>query len=349
MDAFYASVEQRDNPELRGQPVVVGGNPNGRGVVAAASYEARAFGIRSAMPCAQAARRCPNAVFVPPRFPAYKAVSSQIHAIFRDFTSVVEPLALDEAYLDVTQNLTNLPYASTIARRIRERIRDELGLTASAGVGPSKFIAKLASEFHKPDGLKVVQPDEVLSFISDRPLDNLWGVGPATAAKLKAMEAETIGDVAKLPLAKLEKALGSMGVFVWELAHGRDPREVQPKRTPRSRGAETTFAENKNHVGEFREALFELSSQVARSLTRIERPARTLTLKVRYASFQTITRSQTLLKPTWDAEEIWNTACALLEKTEAAKQPVRLLGISASNLYSREEDAQLRLPFDSER
>jgi len=346
MDAFYASVEQRDNPDLRGKPVVVGGSPEGRGVVAAASYEARAFGIRSAMPCSMAVRRCPEAIFVRPRFPVYKEVSRQIHAIFQDYTSIVEPLALDEAYLDVTEHKTELPYASTIARKIRERIKEELNLSASAGVGPNKFVAKLASEFNKPDGLKVVQPHEVLDFISERPLENLWGVGPATATKLKALGATTIGDVAKIPQNRLEQSLGSMGRFVWELAHGRDPRKVQTRRAPRSRGAENTFHENKNDREELREALFDLANQVARSLTRIERPARTITLKIRYASFQTITRSRTRITPTLDAEEIWDIACSLLDKTEIGEEGVRLLGINASNLYSRGEEAQLKLPFE---
>lgn len=345
MDAFFASVEQRDDPTLLGKPVVVGGNPYGRGVVAAASYEARAFGIRSAMPCAQAARLCAEAVFVRPHFAAYKAVSHQIHAIFQDYTPIVEPLSLDEAYLDVTENKKDIPYASTIAREIRERIRAELDLTASAGVGPTKFVAKLASDHDKPNGLVVVQPHEVMGFISGQPLERLWGVGPATATKLHALDAETIGDVAGISKLELEQALGSAGRFISELANGRDPRPVRSERTPKSRGAETTFGENKTDVEELRGVLRNLSADVANSLTRVERPARTITVKVRYDTFETVTRSQTVARPTWDAEEIWETACVLLDRTEAGEQPVRLVGVSASNLYASQEVAQLELPL----
>ena len=345
MDAFFASVEQRDDPALRGKPVVVGGSPYGRGVVAAASYEARAFGIRYAMPCAQAARLCADAVFVRPHFSAYKDVSRAIHAIFQDYTVIVEPLSLDEAYLDVTENKKGIAYASTIAREIRERIRAELDLTASAGVGPTKFVAKLASDHDKPNGLVVVQPHEVMDFISGQPLERLWGVGPATAGKLHALDAKTIGDVANISKLELERALGSAGRFISELANGRDPRPVRSERTPRSRGAETTFGENKTDMDELRGVLHQLATSVALSLTRVERPARTITVKARYDTFETVTRSMTVGRPTWDAEEIWETACVLLDRTEAGERPIRLVGISASNLYASQEVRQLELPL----
>jgi DNA polymerase-4 len=314
-------------------------------VVAAASYEARAFGIHSAMPCAQAARRCPDAVFVRPRFAAYKEASAEIHRVFRLYTDRVEPLSLDEAYLDVTVNHPNITYASTIAREIRERIRREVRLTASAGVGPNKFIAKLASDVRKPDGLLVVQPHEVLDFISPLPVERLWGVGPATAGKLHGMGLRTIGEVARCSRVALERRLGSMGNFLRELAHGRDTREVQARRRPRSRGAETTFSENLLDVEALREVLRNLAVRVAGSLARVDRPARTVTLKVRYASFDTVTRSRTLTVPTADAEEIADLACQLLTKTQAGQEPVRLLGISASNLFAPGEGGQLELPL----
>ena len=348
MDAFYASVEQRDDPGLRGKPLIVGGKPQGRGVVAAASYEARRYGIRSAMPCAEALRRCPQAVFVPPRMARYREVSRGIHRIFADYTDLIEPLSLDEAYLDVTTPKTDHPYASRIAREIRARIAAELGLTASAGVGPNKFIAKLASDHKKPDGLTVVQPHEVLSFISTLPLRRLWGVGPATAERLLAMGVTTIGEVAALPLVRLESALGAFGRFVHQLAQGQDARPVQSSRVARSRGAETTFGEDISDLEKLRDVLHGLAAEVSRALVRLERPARTITLKVRYASFDTVTRSKTLVTPIWAGDAIEEVAGALLHRTDAGTRPVRLVGVSASNLVESEVSAQLELPLEAE-
>ena len=346
MDAFYASVEQRDDPALRGRPVVVGGQPNSRGVVAACSYEARRFGVHSAMPCSQAYRLCPHAVFVPPRFTVYRDISRKIREVFHDYTEHVEPLALDEAYLDVSELPQGFRYASTVARTIRERIRSQLGLIASAGVGPNKFIAKLASDFDKPDGLTVVQPHQVLSFISDLPVKKLWGVGPATAKRLDSMGLETIGQVAETPLVELEQKLGGFGRFIRELSLGRDPRPVKSSRPARSRGAETTFSDNVSDEAELHRVLRQLSLRVSEALTRTERPARTLTLKARYPDFETVSRSITLERPTWDAEEIGDVACKLLERTDALKRSVRLLGISASNLYGGTKASQLELPLE---
>ena len=345
MDAFYASVEQRDDPTLRGRPVVVGGQPNSRGVVAACSYEARHFGVHSAMPCSQAYRLCPHAAFVPPRFSVYQEVSRSIRQIFYDYTEHVEPLALDEAYLDVTELPQGFRYASSVARTIRERIRAELGLVASAGVGPNKFIAKLASDFDKPDGLTVVQPHELLAFISDLPVKNLWGVGPATAKRLDAMNLKTIGEVAATPLVELEQKLGGFGRFIRELATGRDPRPVRSSRPAKSRGAETTFSDNISDKEELHQILRKLAIRVSGALARTERPARTLTLKVRYPDFETVSRSMTLERPTWDAEEIHDVACTLLERTDALERSVRLVGINGSNLYGSQKAAQLELPL----
>lgn len=347
MDAFYASVEQRDFPELRGKPIVVGGSPRGRGVVATASYEARAFGIHSAMPCAQAERQCPNLLFVPPRFEVYRGVSSSIHRIFKRYTDHVEPLALDEAYLDVTENKLKIPFASRVAREILAAIHEELNLTASAGVASTKFVAKIASGFRKPNGLVVVQPHEVLDFISVLDVGELWGVGPSTAEKLRDLGAQTIGDVRHLSRIQLEQALGAMGRFVAELASGKDTRSVHSSRIPRSRGAEITFRENVNDIEELKFSLRDLSGQVARALIQVGRPARTLSVKVRYSDFETVGRSLTLAIPTWDAEEIWSHAKDLLEKTEAGSRPVRLVGVAASNLNRKGDIRQLELPLEN--
>lgn len=330
MDAFYASVEQRDRPELRGRPVVVGGRPEGRGVVAAASYEARRFGVRSAMPCARAARLCPDAVFVRPDFSKYTAVSRTIRRMFLDVTDLVEPLSLDEAFLDVSER-TEPP--ERIARQLKRRIRDETKLTASAGVGPNKFIAKLASDLEKPDGLVVVPEGEMLSLIAELPVRRLWGVGPKTARRLEEAGLKTIADV-RARGEGMVQLFGRHGAALLELAHGRDDRPVVPDRPPKSRGAERTFAQDLRRREDIEAVLRALAKEVADALARRRLEGRTVVLKVRYSNFQTVTRSRT--RPhVFDEAEITRLGLRLLDETEADRRPVRLLGVSVSGLQSR--------------
>jgi DNA polymerase-4 len=349
MDAFYASVEQRDNPSLKGQPVVVGGDPQRRGVVAAASYEARAFGVHSAMPMSRAVRLCPSLAIVRPDFSKYRAVSSQVFAIFREVTPLVEPLSLDEAYLDVTENAWHEPLATTVARRIKERIRVETGLTASAGVAPNKFLAKVASGWKKPDGLTVIPPERVEWFLQQLPVDALWGVGPVTERKLRAIGVQKVVDVREVPLETLRDAVGSLALWLRQLAIGLDDREVEPERPPKSSGSETTFDEDLLDLDALKGQAIEMAEDAWRWLERHQLLARTVTLKLRYDDFTTITRSQTL-EATRDPRRLVETACALLERTEAGRRPVRLLGVSVKNFGDVEKKqvvTDLLLPFDA--
>jgi len=347
MDAFYAAVEQRDRPELRGKPVVVGGAPEGRGVVATASYEARRFGIHSAMPCAQALRRCPQAVFVRPRLKHYRQVSAQIRAIFAEVTDLVEPLSLDEAYLDVTSNHLGEPLAGKVAIHVKRRILESTGLTASAGVGPSKFIAKVASDLRKPDGLVIVPPSRVQEFIDPLPVERIWGVGPATAARLRELGLSTALEVRQADKQLLVQRLGRQGAFIWNLANGHDDRQVTPSRAPRSRGAESTFAQDQLDIDRLTDVVRQHSERVAASLERLEIAGRTVTLKLRYSDFTTITRSRTLPVATRDSAEIAAIGSELLcTATEAGQRPVRLLGVSVTG-FGIGEAEQLRLPLGS--
>ena len=343
MDAFYASVEQRDRPALSGQPVVVGGPPDGRGVVAAASYEARRFGIHSAMSSARAKRLCPHAVFLAPDFGKYSAVSRQIRDIFRRVTDVVEPLALDEAYLDVTDNELDEPDPRRVAERIKGWIKTETKLIASAGVGPNKLIAKLASGHDKPDGLVVVAPEAVDRFLAPMAVRRLWGVGPKTAARLKALGIETVTDVRRSTPQVLERKLGKYGPFLWDLAHGRDDRPVVNSRTAKSHGAERTLATDLRSRREIEGMIEGLAKRVAEDLERGGRPGRTITLKLRYSDFTTITRSRSRPTPTHDPERIAATARSLLDETEAGRRPVRLVGVQVSGLVGEDEPYQLEL------
>ena len=331
MDAFYASVEQREDSSLRGKPVAVGGSPQSRGVVAACNYEARKFGVRSAMPMARAVRQCPGLVIVRPNFTLYKSVSGQVMEILRSATPLVEPLSLDEAYLDVTANLLDEPLAMEVARHLKARIRDELSLTASAGVAPNKFLAKIASGWKKPDGLTVIAPGRIESFLQKLPVEALWGVGPVTAKKLHAMGVVRLVDVRAADRALLTRAVGSLAEWLVQLAYGEDPRSVTPDRPWKSISAEDTYARDLEDVQEMRAELCRLSRRVADSLARKDLLARTVTIKVRYANFTTITRSHTE-EPTHDAARIGERALALLERTEAARRPVRLLGVGAHGL-----------------
>ena len=350
MDAFYASVEQRDNPRLRGKPVAVGGDPTTRGVVAAASYEARTFGVRSAIPMSRAVRLCPSLIIVRPDFHKYRAVSQQVFAIFREVTPLVEPLSLDEAYLDVTQNAWDEPLGVNVARRLKTAIKDATQLTASAGVAPNKFLAKIASGWKKPDGLTVVAPERVESFLQGLPVDALWGVGPVTAARLREHGIEKLTDVRAKSAAELEAIVGSLASWLIDLAHGRDDRAVEPNRAAKSAGSEETYATDLSSISEIRQEIEKMARDVAAWLARKSITARTVTIKVRYSDFTTVTRSQSAPEPTADPQAIAARAIALLSKTEAGVRAVRLLGVSVHNFGQQEDDADeeptdLRLPF----
>ncbi len=332
MDAFYASVEQRDDPKLRGRPVAVGGDPKGRGVVAAASYEARAFGVRSAMPTVRALRLCPSLVVVPPDFSRYHAVSEQVFGLFRSVTPLVEPLSLDEAYLDVTANAWNEPLGVNVARRLKAEIRAATGLTASAGIAPNKFLAKIASGWKKPDGLTVIAPERVEAFLAKLPVDALWGVGPVTAAKLRAAGISRLIDVRTADRALLRAAVGSWAETLVALSFGVDDRPVLPDRPAKSCGTEETYARDLVDRRLMRSEIERMASEVAAWLSRHELLARTVTLKVRYAGFTTVTRSETRRPATCEAAEIVRRGVALLGRTEAGVRPVRLLGLSVHGL-----------------
>src|SRR5438046_2009044 len=289
MDAFYASVEQRDNPALRGQPVAVGGRPDTRGVVAAASYEARTFGVRSAMSMAKAVRLCPSLVIVPPDFSRYKAASSAIFSIFREVTPLVEPLSLDEAYLDVTDNLWGETLGTAVAKRLKQRIRAETRLTASAGVAPNKFLAKIASGWKKPDGLTVISPDRVEPFLQQLPVDALWGVGPVTAGKLRARGIERLVDVRAADLEMLRETVGTLADWLRQLANGVDDRPVVPNRETKSSGSETTYPQDLTDIETIRSEVAEMARHAIAWLVRRQLLARTVPLKARYGAFTTIT------------------------------------------------------------
>ena len=350
MDAFYASVEQRDRPELRGRPVAVGGSPESRGVVAAASYEARAFGVRSAMPMSRAIRLCPDLAIVPPDFAKYRAVSQQVFVIYREVTPLVEPLSLDEAYLDVIENAWNEPFGVDVAKRLKTVIRETTGLTASAGVAPNKFLAKIASGWRKPDGLTVVAPERIESFLQQLPVDALWGVGPVTAKRLRARGIDRLVDVRRADPEVLRAAVGSMTEWLRKLAVGEDDRPVEPNRASQSSSSECTYAEDLTDLTRIREEIAGMARDNALWLGRNNVVARTVTIKVRYNDFTTITRSHSH-EATNDPDAIVGRAVALIEKTEAGRRPVRLLGAGVYNLERPAEpvaadaigDAQLRL------
>ena len=339
MDAFYASVEQRDRPELKGRPVAVGGRPESRGVVAAASYEARKFGVRSAIPMARAVRLCPELAIVPPNFGKYRTVSQQVLAIYRAVTPLVEPLSLDEAYLDVTENAWNEPLGVTVAKRIKKEIREATGLTASAGVAPNKFLAKIASAWRKPDGLTVVAPERVESCLQDLPVDALWGVGPVTAKRLRERGIDKLVDVRTADPAILRAAVGSWADWLVKLAHGEDDRLVEPNRPSKSSSSECTYSHDLTDLGRMREEIDGMARENADWLRRRGLVARTVTIKVRYSDFTTITRSDTRT-PTDDANAIAQRAVALLGKTDAGARAVRLLGAGVHNILGQEDEEE---------
>lgn len=347
MDAFYASVEIRDDPALRGLPVVVGGQPNSRGVVAAASYEARKFGIHSAMPCAQAYRRCPQAVFIPPNFDKYRTVSRQIHAVFHQYTDRVEPLSLDEAYLDVTENKMGNPSATWIAQDVKQAIRDQTELTASAGVAPNKFLAKIASDERKPDGLFVVRPGDINRFLEGLALRKIPGVGPVTLERLQGLGAETCGQLQRIPLEVLEHEFGKRGDYFYRIARGQDDREVNPDRERKSISVEDTFAEDHSEEEWLLDKLAMLSDQLERRAESAGVRGRTLTLKMRQADFTINTRSITVPDPIRSAPEILALASQLYRDSGLTALKLRLLGVGFSHLEPRDASGgREQLGFD---
>ena len=338
MDAFYASVEQRDDPQLRGKPVVVAWRGS-RSVVCAASYEARRFGVRSAMPAVRAEHLCPNAVFLPPDFQRYRAVSRQVREIFKRHTDLIEPLSLDEAYLDVSENKTGLPTATQVARTIREQIRTELNLTASAGVAPNKFLAKIASDWRKPDGLFVIQPEEVDSFLLPLPVGRLPGVGKVTEEKLKSSDIQTVADLRKTDLSTLERRFGRYGVRLYELARGVDKSEVIPDRPTHSISAEDTF-EQDVPLTEIEPMIRRLAEKTWSASRKELRIARTVVLKLKTSEFKILTRSHTPGSPPVSCEELTSIALSLRDRvTLNPKQRFRLVGVGLSNFQDPQDAA----------
>jgi DNA polymerase-4 len=331
MDAFYASVEQRDDPRLRGKPVIVGGSSR-RGVVLAASYEVRPFGVRSAMSMGEALRRAPHAIVVPPRRDRYEAASAQAFAIFRRYTPLVEPLSLDEAFLDVTASRSLFGDGEATARAIKRDVWAELTLRASAGVAPCKFAAKIASDLHKPDGLVVVPTDAVAAFLDPLPVERMWGVGPKTAPRMRALGYETIGDLARAEEAALDRAFGSWGGHMVRLARGQDDRDVDPFGLAGSIGAEETFDDDLVEPEAIRRTLLEHASRVARRLVRNGLSARTVTIKVKYSDFKIRTRRATLPEPVQDTDSIYRAASGLLDRVPLDSRRVRLTGVSVGAL-----------------
>lgn len=357
MDAFYASVEQRDNPELKGRPVAVGGSSK-RGVVAAASYEARKFGVKSAMPSVTAQRRCPELVFVKPRFEVYRSVSRQIREIFARHTDLIEPLALDEAYLDVTEDKQFIGSAVKIAKSIRAAIREETGLTASAGVSYNKFIAKLASDQNKPDGLCIILPEQGADFVATLPVRRFHGVGPRTAEKMERLGIRTGADLRAMSEEWLHRNFGSSGGYLFKAARGIDNRRVNPSRERKSLGGELTYFEDKRSNEELRTALDEIVDIVWRRIEMSGAQGRTIVFKARYADFRTITRSKSLTRNVQDRAEFSAIGHALLEQILPAEMGVRLLGLTLSGIDQSGQNvrtdaaaepfvgAQPVLPFD---
>jgi DNA polymerase-4 len=347
MDAFYASVEQRDHPELRGKPVIVGG-VKGRGVVCAASYESRKFGVHSAMPISAARRLCPQGIFLPVRMSHYAEIGRQIRAIFLSFTPLVEPLSLDEAFLDVHGCESLFGPAQEIARQIKNRIRAETGLIASVGVAPNKYLAKLASDFGKPDGFVVLSPDKVTEFLSPLPVSRIWGVGAKGEKRLHDAGIRTIGQIAALPEKVLSDRFGEMGRHIWQLANGLDDRNVVPDREAKSVSTETTFAQDIGDRSVLRVWLLDLVDHLASRLRREGIWARTIDLKIRSSDFRTVTRSTTLTEATNLTNVIWKAAADLFERSLTRELlPVRLLGVGATKL-TREPIVQGDL-FDEQR
>lgn len=346
MDAFFASIEQKDTPGFRGKPLIVGGKPQSRGVVAACSYEARRFGVHSAMPCSQAARLCPEAIFTRPRMDRYREISAQVMAIFHHYTPLVEPLSLDEAFLDVTTNSHNHPSATILAERIRRQVYQELQLTASAGVSFNKFLAKVASDFNKPDGLTTIPPAKALDFLATLPIRKFFGVGRVTEKKMLNLGIRTGHDLRQQAEEQLIFHFGKTGSFLYNIVRGIDDRPVEPARTRKSIGSETTLSRDTNDGSEINDILKRLAEKIEQSLIQKQTGGYTLTLKVRYHDFNTITRSQTVRTPIHSSSDILRLLPSLLASTDAGQQKVRLLGLCISKLLDDEKvPRQLILPF----
>ena len=339
MDAFYASVEQRDNPELRGKPVAVGGSQE-RGVVAAASYEARKFGVRSAMPSVTAKRQCPDLIFVKPRFEVYKAISQQIREIFAEHTPIIEPLSLDEAYLDVTENLQSIPLARDIALAIRTKIKAETGLNASAGISYNKFLAKLASDHRKPNGQYVISPEMGPAFVETLPVGKFHGIGPATAAKFNALGIQTGLNIRNQSLTFLEAHFGKAGTYYYWISRGIEERPVRANRMRKSVGAENTFSDDLTEFDAMIATLQPLVDKVWQHCANTGNRGRTVTLKVKYADFEIMSRSQSMPTAVSNREELERVAASLLERSMPLPKAVRLLGVSLSTLRTKGDDAQ---------
>jgi len=343
MDAFYASVEQKDNPELKGKPVAVGGSGN-RGVVAAASYEARRYGVRSAMPGKIAKQKCPQLIFVKPRFSRYKEISSIIRTIFYEYTDLVEPLSLDEAFLDVTTNKFEMDVATDIAMEIKEKIKAKTLLTASAGISINKFVAKVASGMNKPDGLTLIHPSKVDAFIKQLPIESFFGVGKATAARMKNHGIFNGADLQKFTKMELVEKFGKMGRYFYDVAQGIDERPVRADRIRKSVSVENTYDKDLISIEEIKAALKLLTVKLVNSLERLDIKGKTVKLKIRYIDFTTYSRQKTFLSYTRNAKLIQESAEELIDALEI-NQPVRLLGIGLAQLDSEVENGQLDFPF----
>jgi len=351
MDAFYASVEQRDRAEWKGLPVVVGGPPNSRGVVCAASYEARKFGIRSAMPCYQAFKLCPDAIFTPPRFDAYRNVSYEIREIFAEYTDLIEPLSLDEAYLDVTENKKNIPHATAIAKEIREKVFHKTSLTCSAGISSNKFLAKMASEKNKPNGLAVILPEDAESFLANLSLAKFHGIGKKTFEKMQGLGLQSGKDLLTLKEEELISHFGKMGRSYYYMARGLDDRPVISYRDPKSVGVETTFEKDTDDFKFLNGVLDHLSKETARRLEKKDKKGKTLTLKIKYEDFTAVSRSITSERVLYLASDLFEQSSSLLaglwNETSEQSKKIRLIGISISNLNGNnvpeKDDGQLKL------
>lgn len=339
MDAFYASVDQRDFPELRGKALAVGGSPDGRGVVATASYEARKFGVRSAMPSRQALQLCPHLIFTRPRFDVYKEVSHQIREIFRRYTDLIEPLSMDEAYLDVSTDKQGIGSALEIASAIKKAIREELNLTASAGVSINKFVAKIASDQDKPNGLTFIGPSKIKSFLEALPIERFFGVGKVTAAKMRQLNIHTGGDLKKLDESTLIHIFGKTGRHFYNMARGIDNREVQPNREVKSISVEDTFAKDLIKRSEVTDELYVLAAKLSKRLQIRTLSGKTLTLKIKFHDFVQITRSQSFTEILSGKDTIYRFACNLLDRAGAENRKIRLLGLTMSNFTMHEEEA----------
>jgi len=344
MDAFFASVEQRDFPELRGLPVIVGGKPESRGVVAACSYEARKFGVHSAMPCAQAAKLCKDAIFVPHRFDAYREASTGIHTVFKRFTDLIEPLSLDEAYLDVTERAAELGSATEVALQIKQQIKDELNLTASAGVSFNKFLAKIASDMDKPNGLYVIRPEAAEDFVEQLDIRKFFGVGKVTEQKMHKLGIYNGADLKRWSEVELQTEFGQSGAYYYRVARGIDERPVRTHRIRKSIGKEITFSSNLIDKAAIWQTLLEIAERIEAILESKQLMAKTVMLKVKYSDFTLNTRSKTHDTGLVSKEQISGALPELLRKTEVGSRPIRLIGITLANLHSVNEQEQNTKP-----